>query len=139
MFVKYFDSLVPNLGLEVPSDLIKKTTKSTSPIQKMIDKFQNHPSMKVISEKCNKQFSFKNVTLEEVESEIKNLGPSKATLETDIPTKILRDNYNIISPFVHKFINNTINLSDFSQILKLAHITPAYKKDSRYDKKTIGQ
>ena len=55
--------------------------------------------------------------------------------ETDIPTKLLKENIDIFSPFLLSYFKNLINSSSFPNNLKLANTTPAHKKDSRNDKR----
>ena len=43
-FVEYFDSIVPSLGLQVPTELITPTD-NPYPIQIAIDDYQNHPNV----------------------------------------------------------------------------------------------
>ena len=51
--------------------------------------------------------------------------------ETDIPTKVLKENMDIFSPFLLSYFKKVIDSSSFSNYLKLANITPAHKKDSK--------
>ena len=56
--------------------------------KKLLKKYKNHPSVKAISEKYDKNtFSFRYVTFDEIKIEIKNLNTKKACQDTDIPTK----------------------------------------------------
>ena len=43
---------------------------------------------------------FGKVTLIEIINEIKNLGKSKATQSNDIPTKVIKENYDISATFI---------------------------------------
>ena len=62
--------------------------------------------------------------------EVKNLSTSKGTQESDIPTKITKDNPNIFADFLLSSFNTCIANSEFPSPLKLANITPVHKKDS---------
>ena len=70
-FNKYFQNLVPNLDLIVPSTLLCQTQENSGEILAEIYKFQKHPSIKTIFEKCNFSFSFKTVSLTDIEKEIR--------------------------------------------------------------------
>ena len=66
-----------------------------------INKFENQPS---ILEKKKRfpsdvafPFSFVKVTLNEIMNEIKTLDKSNATQSSDIPTKIIKENYDIFA------------------------------------------
>ena len=135
IFSEYFDTLVSNLNLKVPNNTLTPNENIDDPILAAICKYQNHPSIKIIKEKhCNDKFSFSNVTIDCIKSEIKNLNTQKATQESDIPTKIIKEHIDIFSQFLNQTVNNTINFSDYPSNLKNADVTPAYKKDSRNDK-----
>ena len=133
-FNKYFQNLVPNLNLKVPSNLLCQTPENGHEVLAAIYKYQNHPSIKTILEKCNFSFSFKTVSLTNIEKEMKSLNKNKASPSSDIPTKILKQNVDFFSPFILGYVNKSISSSTFPSILKLADITPVYKKDLRYEK-----
>ena len=133
-FNKYFQNLVPNLDLKVPSNLLCQTPENGDEILAAIYKYQNHPSIKTILEKCNFSFSFKTVSLTDIEKEMKSLNTNKASHSSDIPTKILKQNVDFFSPFILDYVNKSISSSTFPSILKLADIIPVYKKYSRYEK-----
>ena len=77
-------------------------------------------------------FSFKIVSLTDIEKEIKRLNINKASHLSDIPTKILNQNIDFLSSFILGYVNHSISSSTFLLILKLVDITPVYKEDSRY-------
>ena len=60
---------------------------------KAIVRYRNHPSNAAIKKFCNSKshFSFKNVQKEEILKELNNLNINKATQNTDIPTKIIKE------------------------------------------------
>ena len=48
-------------------------------------------------------FSFSKVNLNEIIKEIKNLDESKVTQSNDIPTKVIKENYEICTVFISKY------------------------------------
>ena len=113
---------MPNLALKVPSNLLCQTPENGDEILAAIYKYQNHPSIKTILEKCNFSFSFKTVSLTDIEKEMKSLNTNKASHSSDIPTKILKQNVDFFSPFILDYVNKSISSSTFPSILKLADI-----------------
>ena len=103
-FNKYLQNLVPNLALQVPSNLLCQTPENGDEIVAAIYKYQNHPSIKTILQKCNFSFSFKTVkellSLTDIEKEMKSLNTNKASHSSDIPTKILKQNRFLLSFYV---------------------------------------
>ena len=64
-----------------------------------------------------------------------NLDNSKASQENDMPIKLLKCNADIICEIIYNdFNNNLVHNSIFPESLKIANITPVFKKDSRTDK-----
>ena len=82
---------------------------------------------KQFSKKCNFSFSFKTVSLTDIEKEMKSLNTNKASHSSDIPTKILKQNVDL---YILDYVYKSIASSTFLSILKLADIIPVYKKDS---------
>ena len=79
-------------------------------------------------------FSFKTVETGDIEKEINNINPKKATTSNSIPPNILKTYAKVSASVLHKLFNHSIEKSDFPQNLKLADITPVYKKNNPLDK-----
>ena len=73
-------------------------------------------------------FSFRKVTLNEINNEIKSLDESKASQSNDIPTNVIKQNYDIFATFVTENFNNMIENSVFPVSFKQADIKPIHKK-----------
>ena len=66
------------------------------PILRIIEQYKNYPSIVAINDKnLNKQFSFEYIPKSDVEKEIVNLDVSKASQDSDIPTKMIKMNADI--------------------------------------------
>ena len=52
-----------------------------------------------------------------------------------MPTKIIKNNFDIFSKYFRANLNNTIETSTFPEQLKYTDVKPVFKKDSRTDKK----
>ena len=59
---------------------------------------------------------------------------SKACQDSDIPSGIIKENADIFTDILHSSFNNSIYQSEFPSILKLANITPVFKKGDRNSK-----
>ena len=79
-------------------------------------------------------FSFKNVQKEEILKEINKLNINKAKQNTDITTKIIKENSDIFGDLIFPNLNCRINTSSYPSLLKRADITPLYKKNSKSEK-----
>ena len=63
---------------------------------------------------------------------------NKATQNTDIPTKLIKENSDIFADFIFKNLTDTISQSVFPSALKLPNITPVHEKDSKIKKFITG-
>ena len=66
--------------------------------------------------------------------EIYNLKTNKATQNTDIPTKLIKENSDIFAYFISENLNDCIAKSLFPSSLKEAIITPLHKKGTKTSK-----
>ena len=99
-------------------------------------KYRNNPSILAIRErkKARINFCFKEVSIEEIQKEILNLNNKKASQNSNIPTKINKENSDIFEKVLCSFINNSIKSSTFPSCLKEADVTSIHKKGKK-DKK----
>ena len=97
----------------------------------------NHPSTIAIKHLNNTLiFGFSNRSVGDVKKEIRKLDPRKATQNTDIPVRILKQNSDIFGNHICDFFHENIDKGVFPSILKNANITPVFKKVLE-DQKTI--
>ena len=68
-----------------------------------MEKFKNHPSIRLIKE--NYSFHFEKVPAKEIEKELKNLLSYKAAQASDIPTKVIKDNIDIFTSILLEEFN----------------------------------
>ena len=101
------------------------------PVLKAIVKYRNHTSILTIGEVCKKnpEFSFRCVDKDEILKEILNLDASKACQDSDIPSRIIKENADIFTDILHSSFNNSIYQSEFPSILQLENITPVLTTD----------
>jgi len=97
---------------------------------------KDHPSISKISlhHTDNSIFDFKFTTCAEVKSHLNSLDPKKATGVDALPPKILKAASNIISQPITNIANHMIKNSQFPNNLKLAQVTPIYKKEDPFVK-----
>ena len=128
-FNVFFVSIVKSLGIN--ENFLPISSSETRNVESTIAKFENYPSIVTIRNRFdeNSIFSFKEIGKTEVIKEIKNLDIKKGSLSSDIPTKIIR-----IWWFIrNKNFNLCLN-EDFPEILKIAQVTPIYKKANPFEK-----
>ena len=103
-------------------------------------KFQFHPSILLIKSKTNTSNSFPLTEIEtdDVDKEMRSLNSKKSRTQNDIPPNILKNCASSTAPVLQKCFNEILRTGNFPDKLKLADITPVFKKNDPLKKKTIG-
>ena len=116
-------------------NFLRDTTDISDPIEKVIIKYENHPSIIKINEThvITNKFSFSTVTRDDVQKIVNALDISKATAYCSVPTKIFKENFDIFSDVTNIYNESTIS-ANFPTNLKCADISPAHKKNDYMDK-----
>ena len=98
-----------------------------------LKKFRNHPSivMTKSKRKIDQCFSFGPVTYDDKLKKTNNLDTAKASQQSDIPTKILKQNSDYFAEYFCGNISRYISKSMFLPDLKLADVAPVFKKKSK--------
>ena len=111
-----------------------ETKDTEDQLTDIINKYKSHPSItKIKSNYTIKQnFSFKPLTVKDIENIIKNI-PTKKVTGGEIPLNVLKK-----LSFTHIILRDSINDSllkgSFLDRLKVGNITPAHKKNEPTDK-----
>ena len=105
-----------------------------------VNKFRNHSSIIMIKnkKKNDQNFSFDLVTYDDVLKKVNTLDTAKASQQSDTPTKTLKQNSDYFAKYFYENINRFITKSIFPLDLKLADVTPVYKKKSKNSKDDYG-
>lgn len=104
--------------------------RANDPTLKAILICQNYLNILTIEGKLknNSVFTFFLITLEDMLKEIGHFDISKSSQNTDVSTKIIKENLDVFSPFKNENFNNMIDLLIFAATLNLASITPVFLK-----------
>ena len=133
IFNVYFANIVENLDVEGFVTCDYSYIPELDYISNIVEKFKYHPSILKIKEivKIDLRFSFLPVDESVTCDRIDQLDKRKPTTYNNIPTRVLVDNKDIISPFITDMYNESNRASNFPNSLKLADVTPAHKKEER--------
>ena len=128
IFNRFFSNAVIDLKIPDFHGAVPLADNISHPIFRAILKYANHPSTIAIKDLNNTSlFSFSNVSVADVKKEIRKLDPRKATQNTDIPVRILKQNSDIFGNYICDFFNECVDKGIFPSILKNAtNITPAF-------------
>ena len=133
IFNVYFANIVENLDVEGFVTCDYSYIPELDYISNIVEKFKYHPSILKIKQivKVDLRFSFLPVDESVICDRIDQLDKRKPTTYNNIPTRVLVDNKDIISPFITDMYNEYNRASNFPNSLKLADVTPAHKKEER--------
>ena len=84
--------------------------------------------------KIAEKFHLKEVSSKEVKKVIKSFNRKKPATSSYIPVKVLIDSVDTYLPIFTDIINNSIRNDTFHEELKLAEVTPLFKKGDTFDK-----
>ena len=126
-FSNYFTHITDTLDIrEWPTT--ESIESTPDPVYKAISKYTLHPSIKKIREVTTKDtFAFRHVLPEDVHAQISKLQTSRSA-RGSIPIKIIKLASKVNINVLTDCLNNAINNKIFPDSLKLADITPAFKK-----------
>ena len=111
----FFSNIVSTLNLPEYSISNPYYNKIREPALKAIVKYKDHSSIKSIERvpKPKDLLNFSNMENKDIFQEIVCLDASKACKDTDVPTKIIKENANIYTDFANLSINASVNNGDF--------------------------
>ena len=135
-FNSFFANVVENLDIEGFITCDYSYAPELNYIANIIEKFKNHPSVLKIKENVtfDRHFQFSLVEESVITEKINSLDKRKPTTYNNIPTRLLVETNDIISPIITEMYNDSSSNANFPNSLKLADITPAHKKDDRTKK-----
>ena len=129
---KFFIDSVENLKIESFASQSENEISCDS-IEDIIKMYELHPSILKIKEnvKIQSRFEFSDITSHDFEVKIKELNSKKASIENDIPVKILIGSNDIVSNYLSDIYNDCKNDGNYPTSLKLADVTPIHKKHEK--------
>ena len=84
-----------------------------------------------MKKKEEQTFTFNHVSYEEIINKIRKLETATTIQKNDIPTKIVNEYSEVLARYLHKNISFSTENSIFPSDLKVADVTPAFKKKSK--------
>ena len=119
-FNNFFTCAVSNLNIPPFVDPSVVIDDIEDLILRVIEQNKNHPSVVAINEKkMTKQFSFEYIPKSDIKKEILILDVSKASQDSDIPTKIVKVNADIFAVVLYKAFNRSLEVGEFPSGKKL--------------------
>ena len=130
-FSTFFENVVKSLNIKPRNLSLGNTTNLSDPVEIAIKKFENHPSVMVIRENINlnQEFFFKEVEVDKILKEIRNLDSNKSGTFQNIPSNRLKEVSEVSAPCLKNIWNiEIVSQQKLSDNLKLADVTPVFKK-----------
>ena len=134
---QFFSNIVKNL--DIPKCVVEDTLHlnlKNHPILMAILKYRDHPSIITIKRFRYQTvpFHFSHIDKKTVLKIIRSLSNSKASQETDLPVRVVKENAEYFAEIICSQFNESINSSKFPLSFKLANTTPVFKNESRNHK-----
>ena len=106
------------------------------PVLMAILKYRDHPGIIAIKRFRYQTvpFHFSHIDKKTVLKIIRILSNNKASQETDLPVRVVKENAEYFAEIICSQINESINSSKFPLSFELANITPVFKSESRNHK-----
>ena len=130
-FNEFFIDAVSSLAIEENRVILDDASEILDPVKRAIKRFGHHPSILDIKRNVSitAKFSFTEVGVAEMITEINNLDAKKAGTFMNIPVNVLKETVDIVAqPLADIWKFEIILGRKFSSQLKLADITPLHKK-----------
>ena len=127
----YFTGIASHLNLK--RDQINHTENLTN-ITENFKNNENIQRIKLANLHHRQTFNFHYVSVKVVKNELMNLSSKKATRQGNIPAKILKDSLSVYAKELTTIINNCLKDGLFPNELKLADVSPVFKKDDDLNK-----
>ena len=127
-----FNEFFSQIGLDIGNP-----ENNNKPVEDIIADYANHPSVTMIKTKINptpKNANLCNITEQDVHKIISKLSSKKASGYDEIPVKFIKSvSTSLINPLT-KLANKCIQENVFPDKMKMANITPLYKKKDKLNK-----
>ena len=129
----YFLDVIKNLDIEPYTGIDDNQEDECNFINMIVLKYKNHPSILKIKNHViyTEKFAFSKPTTEDFTTHLLSLDSKKASVENDIPTKILIETKEITSDYLTKIYHESLDNQIFPNSLKRADVIPLHKKDER--------
>ena len=126
----FFNEAVQNLDIEpfVTRD-VNDVNVFAVDIDEIIKQYETHPSIQKIKENIilGEEFVFSDTIPQDINKRILELDPKKASVENDIPVKILIESHVVVSKYLSDLYNRSKLLSSYPGPLKLGTVIPINK------------
>ena len=131
IFNTYFINIVSNLKIPLYRDtdfarVIDRFVED-DPITFILEKYKNHPSLIVIKNFCHENKA-RTIKRDDVLEKVNSLDICKTSQNGGVPTKIIKENAELFTDFIHSVVNKAIQSGNFPSSLKWADVTPIFKK-----------
>ena len=133
----FFKNAVSTLDINENSYIVNNESSTIlDPVERAIKKYEIHASILLIKNKIGNQKSFKleGINVSNIVKEIKTINPNKATPSGNILPKILKLSSDTTATTLQELFNELLSNCEFTEKLKLADITPVFKKKTPLDK-----
>ena len=137
IFNNYFVKITDSLNIPTVSENLVPTNEIIDPLDIALTKYKLHPSVKRIKKmvQVEQSFELKHVSLQEVVVQLHRLNPKKFCLVGSLPTRHLKEHFEVFGVKLLNLINNSLNTGVFSDKLKMGEVLSMFKNEDPFNKK----
>ena len=132
----FFKNAVSTLDINENSSIINQNFQNfDDPVDRAIEMYKYRLSIILINQKIENQnkVSFEPVALSDVK-EINDINPNKSSSKDSIPPKMLKISSEATANILQKLLDDSLETGTFPDSLKLADMTPVFKKKDPLNK-----
>ena len=137
IFNDYFVSITDSLDIPTVSENLTPTYEIRHLLDIALTKYQSHPSIKLIKERVQVEhtFEFEHVSLQEVVVQLHKLNPKKSCPAGSLPTKLLKEHFDVFGVQLQNLINNSLVTGVFPNELKMGESSSLFHSEDSLIKK----
>ena len=131
-FSTFFEDAIRSLNVESDESYLSDPENLNNSVEIVIRKFENHPSVQAIKQNISGKnyFYFSKIDVSGIFTETTALNNEKNGTSGNIPRRLLKEVSDICAPALNDIWNNEIITQKcFPNNLKLADVTPVFKKE----------
>ena len=130
------NSFFLNIGKKLEIPKFDSNSPITENIKEPVLKYKNHHSILTIQKGRKNKYL---ISKKREQGKLNWENETKASQKNYIPTRIIREDIDILVEFSCMNINSAIKSESFTSSLKLADVTPLHKKGEKIRRKVLGQ
>ena len=132
----YFSNITKSLNIADNNENVATGDEIPDPVTAAIEKYRSHPSVMLIKSHYEnvEVFNFTRASITEVLEQVNNLDTKKASPIGSIPTRIVKDNVDIVASHLLNLFNESLYGNFFPDEMKAGDVSALFKNSDLFHK-----